>query len=257
MTGLSALAALLAMVPGLTKAPVPPAVRVLILTGQNNHDWKATTPVLKEMLERSGRFQVEVTEDPASMTAESLEPYDLVFSNYNGPRWGATAEGALLDFVRSGKGFGLMHAANNAFGDWPEFDRLIGIAWREGAGHGAYWSFPVRIRDRRHPITRGMRAFQHAPDELYHNLRVCPEANLEVLAWAFSRRDKGGTGKPEPQALVVRYGEGRVFHMVMGHSVESMSDAGFVALMQRGCEWAATGKVTIPVPADLPPPQGE
>jgi len=257
MVGLAALALGLALVPTVAPDPAPPPLRVLVLTGQNNHDWRATNPILKQILEASGRFQVEVSEDPAGMTAQALAPYDLVFSNYNGPRWGDVAEQALLDFVRSGKGFGLMHAADNAFPDWPEYDRLIGIAWREGAGHGQYWSFPVRIRDRRHPITRGLRAFQHAPDELYHNLRVCPEADLRVLAWTFSRVGKGGTGKPEPQALVVRYGAGRVFHMVMGHSPESMSDAGFVALMQRGCEWAATGEVTIPVPADLPPPQAE
>ena len=41
------------------KAPA----RALILTGVNNHDWKATTPHLKSVLEKGG-FQVDVSDRP-------------------------------------------------------------------------------------------------------------------------------------------------------------------------------------------------
>ncbi len=241
---------------GQAQEPQPPrTIQVLILSGQNNHDWRQTTPILRDILERAGRFEVRVNEEPRGMTAATLAPYDLVLSNYNGPRWGEAAEQALLEFVRNGKGFALMHAANNAFGDWPEYDVLTGGGWRAGAGHGDYWSYPVHIEDLEHPITEGVPDFQHAPDELYHNLTLHPDAQLHILASAFSRKDKGGTGKVEPQVWVVRYGQGRTFHMVMGHDAQSMSDLGFVTLMQRGCEWAATGEVTIPVPAGIPPPE--
>src|SRR5215475_8242395 len=35
-------------------------VRVVIIDGQNNHDWRSTTPVMKKALEDSGRFTVDV-----------------------------------------------------------------------------------------------------------------------------------------------------------------------------------------------------
>ena len=35
-------------------------VRVLIIDGQNNHNWRAMTPPMKAELERSGRFTVDV-----------------------------------------------------------------------------------------------------------------------------------------------------------------------------------------------------
>jgi len=91
------------------------AIRVLILTGQNNHDWRATTPVLRTMLINTGRFDVRVNEEPTGLTSATLAPYDVIILNYNGPRWGRTAEKALEDFVRSGKGLVSVHGANRAF----------------------------------------------------------------------------------------------------------------------------------------------
>jgi hypothetical protein len=39
-------------------------LKALIIDGQNNHDWVATTPVLKRILEDSGRFNVDVSTSP-------------------------------------------------------------------------------------------------------------------------------------------------------------------------------------------------
>lgn len=41
----------------------PPKLQALIITGQNGHDWKGTTPILKQALEDTGRFEVRVTEE--------------------------------------------------------------------------------------------------------------------------------------------------------------------------------------------------
>ena len=52
--------------------------------------------------------------------------------------------------------------------------------------------------------------------------------------------------------MVINYGKGRVFHTTLGHSDESMKDVGFVTTLDRGAEWAATGKVTQKVPENFP-----
>ena len=39
-------------------------MKALILDGQNNHNWRATTPLLKKALEDSGLFKVEVATAP-------------------------------------------------------------------------------------------------------------------------------------------------------------------------------------------------
>jgi type 1 glutamine amidotransferase len=232
----------------------PPAesksIRALIITGENNHDWKATTPVLRAVLERARRFQVEVSEDLwGGVTEAALAPFDVLVLNFNptsGKKW---SDGSATAFIAAvamkGKGAVVVHAANNAFPGWREYEGLLGGAWRDGAGHGSFHSFLVDVTDREHPITRGFpRAFLQAPDELYHGLTM--EPGVRVLALAYSSRDSGGTAKYEPMAWVHRHGRGRVFHTPLGHAASSMESAGFASLLARGAEWAATGEVTVP-----------
>lgn len=238
-------------------------IRLLILSGANNHDWKSTTPVLKKMYEDSGRFTVDVTDDVPNLKPADFAKYDCIVSNYTtypaveGKRWPAETEKAFLDSIASGHGFVLFHAASTAWSDWPEFTDLIGLSWQKDkatgkniSGHGAQHSFAVTMVPKEHPITQGMKDFQHIKDELYH--RQLKHATATVLATAFSDKAKGGSGEAEPMIVVTEFGKGRCFHNAMGHDARSMADVGFQTLMLRGTEWAATGKVTIPIPADWP-----
>jgi type 1 glutamine amidotransferase len=243
-------------------AQTAPKVKVLILTGVSNHDWRATTPVLREILERTGRFEVHVNEEGRGCGPETFAPYDVLLLNYNdykqtaGPWWDARARAALLDFVRTGKGLVSYHASNNAFWGWPEFDRLVGGTWRETAGHGPYHAYTVKIVDAASPITKGLPPTFAESDELYHQLSL--QSNIHILATAWDdpkncwKPSEGcGTGKDEPLIWTLQYGVGRVFQTALGHDVKAMQGAGFQATLARGTEWAATGQVTIPPPADL------
>ncbi len=257
-------------------------LKALIVDGQNNHDWKATTPVLKSCLESSGLFTVAVaTSPPAGQDLRNFHPsfsdYRVVISNYNGDRWSKPAEQALIDYVRGGGGLVIVHAANNSFGDWPEYNAMIGLGgWggrneksgpyvrfidgkfvRDaspggGGSHGSQHDFQVVVRDGEHPITKDMPpAWLHVKDELYDRLRG-PAENMTILATSYSDPKQGGAGYHEPMIFTVDFGKGRVFHTPMGHGVEAMRCAGFQTTLIRGAEWAATGKVTTPIPADFP-----
>jgi type 1 glutamine amidotransferase len=95
----------------------------------------------------------------------------------------------------------------------------------------------------------------HAQDELYDSLRG-PARNIDLIATAFSAPKTGGTGEHEPVLLSIPFGKGRVFHTTLGHDVAAMRCVGFITTLQRGAEWAATGKVTLPVPEDFPDKTG-
>lgn len=122
-------------------------IRVLILTGRNNHDWRSTTPYLRHTLELTGKFDVRVTEEPAGLTEETLKPYDVLVANYCGPRWSAQAEKAVEEFVRGGKGLVVVHAASYPFGETPVLGENMGRTgvfqqpWTQwGQMVGAVWS---------------------------------------------------------------------------------------------------------------------
>jgi len=67
-------------------------LRVLILSGANNHDCKTTTPAIKAALEESGRFVVDIEDHVMDMKPEAFAPYAVILSNFN--TFGTDAPGA-------------------------------------------------------------------------------------------------------------------------------------------------------------------
>lgn len=234
-------------------------INTLLLTGQNNHDWRRSSAFCRDLLEASGRFAVTVTEDPSAALedAAALKDVQLLFVDYNGADWSAEAQLNFEDAVRRGAGVVLLHAANNGFKGWAAMAQMAGVMWTDGSGHGDYHEFTVRIVDHDHPITSGLADFQ-TWDELYHRLAPIPGADYRVLATAYSAPEKKGTGRDEPMMVVTEFGVGRVFHQILGHvwpedfgggykgyTLASFEGEGFQRSLLRGAEWAATGVVTL------------
>lgn len=260
-----------------------PSLKALIVDGQNNHGvWPKTTQMMKKYLEETGLFTVDIATTAPQGTDENFKPdfskYQVVISNYNGANWPEATQKSFIEYVNNGGGFVVIHAANNSFGDWKEYNEMIGIGgWggrseksgpyvylddegktvrneEKGSGghHGPQHPFTVIVRDADHPITKEMpREWLHAQDELYDKLRG-PAASMNILATAYADPAKGGSGRHEPMIFTIEYGKGRVFHTPMGHADYSMQCVGFITTLVRGTEWAATGKVTLPIPADFP-----
>jgi type 1 glutamine amidotransferase len=231
---------------------VEDVIHTLLLTGANNHDWRRSAPFCKDLLDRTGLFRVELTEDPPKALAnrERLSNFQLFFLDYNGPDWPDDAKAHFLDAVRKGTGVTVLHAANNGFPGWVEYETLCALCWREGTGHGRFHRFDVKVLDHDHPVTRGLPDIKSHPDELYHRLVHMHDAPYHVLASAFSDPATGGSGQDEPMLVVKTYGLGRVFHNILGHvwqggDMSALEDAQFQKVLLRGCQWAATGDVTL------------
>src|SRR3954464_15872936 len=88
----------------LDRSGVQPAapVRTIIVTGENNHNWRYTSRYHKETLEESGRFVVDVADDAKAALADgaALKKYGLIVLDYNGPRWGEAAEKNFAEAVK-------------------------------------------------------------------------------------------------------------------------------------------------------------
>lgn len=236
-------------------------VKVLIITGDTHpaHDWKATTPALRDVLSARGRADVQVTTTPAKdLTDENLARYDVLLLNYldykkpaDSPEttWTDANKAAFLKAIRDdGKGLVVIHHASGSFvrPNWAEFEEAVG-GWRTRGFHGPAHEFTVKKTAAPHPISEGAPVeFAHVTDELYQNSLLPPGS--VVLATAYSDPSKPrGTGKDEAVIWAGTFGKGRVFENVLGHDAATINDPGFQAWTRRGMIWAATGKVSADV----------
>jgi type 1 glutamine amidotransferase len=260
-------------------------IKVLLLDGQSAgpyHNWRLTTPVLRKELEETGLFQVTVlTAPPSDGDFTGFDPdfslYQVIVSNYDAPDWPANLRARFEQYVSNGGGLVVVHAADNAFPNWPAYNLMTGIGgwrgrtvdagpywyWKDGklvsdsspgpsGAHGARLPFQVTTRQPEHPIMKGLPpVWMHYADELYGTLRG-PGKSMTVLATAHSDPKNHGTDRDEPMLMVLQFGKGRIFHTTMGHDVAALSCVGFMTTFQRGTEWAATGKVTQKVPSTFP-----
>ncbi len=260
-------------------------IRVAIVDGESGgpyHNWRLTTQVLKKELEETGLFQVTVlTAPPSNGDFSHFQPefgrFQAIVMNYDGPDWPEELRAQFEKYVSSGGGLVIVHAADNAFPNWPAYNLMTGVGgwrdrdqragpywfWKDGkmvaddspgpaGSHGARLPFQMVTRDPEQPIMKGLPpVWMHVNDELYAQMRG-PGKNMTVLATAHSDPKNHGTGLDELMLMVLRYGKGRIFHTTLGHDVFAMSGVGFITTFQRGTEWAATGRVTQKVPADFP-----
>jgi hypothetical protein len=244
----------------------PDRIQVLIITGQNPHDWRATTASMRKTLDESLKFESREIDEFRGGTAEMLAPYALIIMNYydgrKDARFGEKTDQALADFVRSGKGLVLYHLSLGAFDGWTDYEKMSGGNWRPNKGHhSAAHDYALDIKDPENPIMKGLKSpLMIQKDELFANLRWQPEGSYHVLATAYDdhslysprdTQDKPGPGVNEPILWTTQFGMGRVFVTALGHGPEDTENPAFKITLLRGAEWAATGKVTIPVPPEL------
>ena len=266
--------------------PVNPAedrIRVLIISGRNSyeHDWTGVNNMLRTMMQDTKRFDVRVTEDFDHGSLEMLKAYDVVLLNYSSrwnyadpaqKVWSDSAFKALYQYVREGGGLVAYHSSFTWGRDIPEYRRLVGGVMLPGSSRRAPpGAFPVHIIDREHPITQGMREFIWTyNDDMYTNMAMDPEARIHVLATAHDAaaaydpkltgpkypvaaytpeklKAMKGIDADHPQVWTADYGKGRVFSITLGHDEVSLHFQPLQTLILRGTEWAATGKVTLPV----------
>ena len=226
----------------------PGQLRVLLLTGANNHNWQATTAALKEIFAESPKFFVTVNEKPWEMKPSDLASCDLIFSNWNtfgkgkdAPEWSAEMKAAFMAWIKKGGGFVVMHSGGCLFYDWDEFQSLTGGAWEKGTFHPHMQNFTVNIADKEHPVTRGMKDFETYDEPWQKTGNRNP--NRHVLVSGVVSKENKGSGEPEPFAWVTEVGKGRCFNLVLGHDIKALGNAGCRTLILRGAEWAATGVV--------------
>ena len=281
---------LLPLLFGLPTSDIALKYDVMIVTGQNNHDWQRTVGHLENALQETDLFNITLSLTPPKEADPSewdswrpdFSAYSVVVLAYNGDMWPEQVRNDFEAYIANGGTALVQHAANNPFPGWEAFEQMVGLLWRgsdtgyrvyweenqglrrhppgedRGAGHGSLHDWQITTRDTSHPIMAGLPdVWLHPFDELYHGQRG-PGEGLNVLATAWSDPESGGTGEHELMLWWTEHEEGKVLTLLPGHLWGGQEDdralrcVGFRTLLQRSVEWLATGEVNMPVPENFP-----
>ena len=261
-------------------------IKVLIIDGYSNHDWRYTTEIIKTLLVNSGFCKVDVSTAPTNDSPQykiwnpDFSKYDVVVQNVNSlgnnNSWPASVQVNFENYMKNGGGMYVFHSANNSFPEWEEYNKMIGLGWRkpdqgvaieikdkkmvkipvgegEATSHGARVDLVVNIL-KKHPINNGYPTKWKTPDiELYTYARG-PAENIEVLSYTYDEK----TNKNWPVDWVVKYGNGKVYNSTFGHlwndtrMPPSVQCVGFQTTFLRAVQWLANKNVTVEIPKNFP-----
>ncbi|MDQ8179577.1 ThuA domain-containing protein [Pelagicoccus sp. SDUM812005] len=283
----SILSVLLALAACWSASPASERIEVLIVDGFSNHSVEKTTQKIQDILASDPTFAVSVSSMPDFNTDAwrqwnpNFAAYDVVIQTCNNIKnreisWPDPVKADLESYLSNGGGMYVYHSANNAFADWPEYNKMIGMGWRPAdfgkalqvkdgqlveipPGVGNRTSHGPRIdavfhRFGDHPIHANLpRAWKSADVEVYSYTRG-PLENLTVLSYA--REPK--TDMDFPTEWVVQYGAGRTYTSTYGHywtnqeNPPGVRDVAFQTLMIRALQWLAKKPVNQTVPDNFP-----
>jgi type 1 glutamine amidotransferase len=216
--------------------------------------------VITQLGQSTGAFTVTSTEDPGQINAANLANYDAVIFFTSGELpFSAEQKAALLQFVRSGKGFVGLHSAADTLYTWPEYGEMLG-----GYFQTHPWTQTVGINN----ADFTSRTTQHIGlsfgihDEIYQ-FRAWSRSSVKVLLQLDTSTVPPDDTRPDRRpdndyalAWTKSYGSGRVFYSALGHFDAVWDDVTVRQFVKQGILWAA-GDTTHDADQDTLPDEWE
>ena len=247
------IAALLLVTGSCSRSASNGPIKILILSGRNNHEWQKTTPLLARIYSETRLFSVSVTELPDTLTYRQLKKYDVVVSNWNtwpdnNLRFSEAWEKDFLKYINDGGGALFIHAGASSFYGWNEYHKMGIGRWGKETNHGQQTKGKISEFDQNHPVTSGFKDF-YIIDEIWEKTDIYPGST--PLASVTASDSKDGHIINEKAVFVSQTGQGRTFFTSLGHNERALLNSGLQTLLLRAAQWVAHRDVTADLPAGM------
>jgi uncharacterized protein len=224
-----------------------PAGHILYFTysaGYRHEVIPLSKAILTQLGNNSGAFKVTATEDTSEFSNENLKRYAAVMFYTTGELpMSASEKTALLDFVRSGRGFLGVHSATDTFYTWTDYLDLIGGYFN---GHPWHQTVTIEVADPSDPLVAFLGHSLQVEDEIYqisdfdyrgsHVLLRLDPGSVDLSKPGVHQRFYGW-----PLAWTRSYGEGRVFYTALGHEASVWQDARYQRMLTNAILWSMSG----------------
>jgi len=202
----------------------------------------ASVKALQEICS-SEKIKTDVSDDPGVFTPENLSKYDaIIFSNSNNEGFETDSQReAFQKFIRSGKGFAAIHAANATERQWPWYWALVGGKF---VRHAPYQKFDVVVIDAKNPSTSSLPKRWSIEDECYYSFQLNPDIHVLLAADLSTVEDKGKAKYPGetfgnyfPLCWCHEFEGSRGWYTALGHNPKFYQDETFRKHLRGGILW--------------------
>jgi len=186
-------------------------------------------------------FSVDCTQDVAAdLTREALDSHNILFFYTTGnlPIKDDVKDYLFNDWIKQkGHGFIGTHSAADTYKDYEPYWEMLGGTF-DGHPWGAGEVVTVTVHDTKHPVSKPWAEEFIIRDEIYRFKHWQPDKVHVLMSLNMAK-----TNKKEPYhvpvAWVKNYGEGRVFHMSLGHREDVWENKIYQQSLINGIKWVA------------------
>ena len=202
-------------------------------------DLSPSERAITELGVTSGLFRVDCTQDVAKdFTKDALQNYDIVFFYTTGdlPIPEDVRDYFFNDWLKQkGHGFIGAHSAADTYHNYEPYWDMIGGTFN-GHPWGSGETVTVTVHDQKHPLSKPWGEEFVIQDEIYRFKNWQPEKVRVLMSLNMAK-----TNKKEPYhvpiAWVKNYGDGKVFHMSLGHREDVWTNPKYMESMLGGIKW--------------------
>jgi len=229
--------------PGHAWGHAPKNGKLLYMTltkGFHHSSVELSEQIVKQIGEKSGAFQVTVTQDVGAFTKENLKNYSAVMFYTTGELPFTDEEkSALVDFLQSGHGFVGVHSATDTWYEWGVYNKIIGGYFND---HPWHQLVTVDVVDPNDKLVSSLGKSFQVTDEIYqiadfqadtsHVLLRLDPASVDLKKEGVRRRYYGW-----PIAWTRMFGKGRVYYNSLGHEEAVWNDPRYQDMLLKAFKW--------------------
>lgn len=239
----AALVLIVASGPGPARAKSPKSGKLLYMTltkGYHHQTVELSEKIVKEMGEKSGAFQVIVTQDVGAFTRDNLKNYAAVMFYTTGELPFTDEEkSALVDFLKSGHGFVGVHSATDTLYQWGVYNQIIGGYFN---GHPWHQLVTIDVVDPNSKLVDFLGKSFQINDEIYQQTDFRADTSHVLLALDPASVDLKRPGVRRvyygwPIAWTRMFGKGRVYYNGLGHDEAVWNDPRYQDMVLRAIKW--------------------
>lgn len=214
-------------------------IKVLIITG--GHDFEHTP--FYGVFSGHPHIRYDTMAQPqanAFIASPDVNKYDVLVFYDMVDSLLPSEQQAYINLLNKGKAMIFLHHSLVSYQHWREFIKIVGGQYHTNpvvvngdtlkASYEHDLVIPVKVEDKRHPVTRGIRDFEII-DEVY--------GGTEIL-----RTVKPLLSTTQPKSMhyvawINHYGNSDVVYIQLGHGPSAYANANYRKLIQQAIEWSA------------------